>query len=119
MHAVHADRLNTGIINWDALAHLYRGLSHLAPTIGTTVSYAAALGRATGPAEGLAALLQIDAKVRASFAPAQAVEAHFLSLLGRTEEAASAYDLAIALTVEAPLREYLAAKREELTPKLH
>jgi len=119
VHAVHADRLNTGIINWDALAHLYRGLSHLAPTIGTTVSYAAALGRAAGPEKGLAALLQIDSKVRVSFAPAQAVEAHLLNLLGRTKEAAAAYDLAIALTVEAPLREYLTAKRAALAPKLH
>ncbi len=119
VHAVHADRLNTGNINWDALAHLYRGLSHIAPTIGTTVSYAAALGRVAGPEEGLAALLQIDSQVRASFAPAQVVEAHFLSLLGRTQEAASAYDLAIALTVEAPLREYLTAKQEALAPRLH
>ena len=119
VHAVHADRLNTGSIDWGALLHLYRGLSHIAPTIGTTVSYAAALGRVSGPEKGLAALRKIDGKVRASFAPAQVVKAHFLSLLGRTEEVASAYDLAIALTVEAPLREYLAAKREELTPKLH
>ena len=119
VHAVHADRFNTGAINWDALVHLYRGLSHLAPTIGTTVSYAAALGRAIGPKEGLAALMRIDSKVRVSFAPAQAVEAHFLEQMGRTEEAATAYDLAIALTVEVPLRAYLAAKREALTPKLH
>ena len=119
VHAVHADRLITGVINWDALAHLYRGLSHVAPTIGTTVSYAAALGRVVGPEEGLASLMKIDSKVRVSFAPAQAVEAHFLSLLGRTEEAATAYDLAIALTVEAPLREYLATKREALAPNLH
>ncbi|MEM6371164.1 MAG: DUF6596 domain-containing protein [Pseudomonadota bacterium] len=119
VHAVHADRLNTGIINWDALAQLYKGLSHVAPTIGTTVSYASALGRVAGPEGGLAALRKIDSKVRASFAPAQVVEAHFLALLGRTEEAASAYDLAIALTVEAPLRAYLATKRDALDPKFH
>ncbi|MEM7440543.1 MAG: DUF6596 domain-containing protein [Pseudomonadota bacterium] len=118
IQAVHADRITTGIINWDALLQLHHGLSQIAPTIGATVSYASALGKAVGPQEGLSALLQIDEPVRASFAPAQATQAYFLSELGRPQEAAAAYERAIALTVEQPLRRYLESKRAALSGNL-
>ncbi|MEM8729380.1 MAG: DUF6596 domain-containing protein [Pseudomonadota bacterium] len=111
IQAVHADRLNTGDTNWDALVQLHLGLSRIAPTIGATVSYAAALGKAAGPKEGLEALCSVDAGVRATFAPAEATRAYLLSELGRQQEAAAAYEQAIALTIEPPLRQYLHSKR--------
>ncbi|MEM9707764.1 MAG: DUF6596 domain-containing protein [Pseudomonadota bacterium] len=110
IQAVHADRASTGVTDWDALLQLHLGLSHIAPTIGATVGYAAALGQAARPEDGLAVLHKVDEKVRAAFAPAQATEAHLLGELGRTEEAAAAYKRAIALTVEPPLRRYLETK---------
>ncbi|MEM6619945.1 MAG: DUF6596 domain-containing protein [Pseudomonadota bacterium] len=114
IQAVHADRTVTGVINWDALLQLHRGLSKIAPTIGATVGYASTLGRAMGPEDGLAALLKIDEKVLASFAPAQATQAYFLTELGRLREADAAYARAITLTVEPPLRKYLESKRAAL-----
>ena len=114
IQSVHADRLHTGVTNWPALVQLHLGLSHIAPTIGATVSYAAALGKAGKAAEGLMALLKIDNKVRAGFAPAQATEAYLLSELGRSKDAVAAYESAIALTPEPPLRRYLERKRKEL-----
>ena len=111
IQAVHADRIFTRLTNWDALVQLHLGLSRIAPTIGATVGYAAALGKSIGPAEGLAALDAIEAKTSARFAPAEATRAFFLNELGETREAAAAYDRAIALTPEAPLRQYLQDQR--------
>ena len=118
IQAVHADRISTGVTNWDALVQLHLGLSRIAPTIGATVGYAAALGKAVGAQEGLDALYQIDAKVRAVFAPAEATRAYLLSELGRTQEAFAAYEQAISLTVEPPLRQYLQTECAELGGKL-
>ena len=114
IQAVHVDRMSTGITNWPALVQLHLGLSHLAPTIGASVGYAAALGQAAGPEEGLQALRLIDEKVRKTFAPAQATQAHLLQELGNIQDAAEAYDRAIVLTVEPALRRYLERKRAEL-----
>ena len=118
IQAVHADRLSTGVTNWDALVQLHLGLSRIAPTIGATVGYAAALGKAVGPQEGLDALSTIDAATRAGFAPAEATRAYLLSALGKSQKAADAYERAIALTEEPPLRQYLQAKRAALRNKL-
>lgn len=114
IQSVHADRVNTRVTNWEALVQLHLGLSHIAPTIGATVGYAAALGKAAGPEDGLNVLHQVDGQIRAAFAPAQATEAYLLSELGRLDDAAQAYDRAIALTVEPPLRMYLETKRAAL-----
>ncbi|MEM9740989.1 MAG: DUF6596 domain-containing protein [Pseudomonadota bacterium] len=119
IQSVHADRLHTGVTNWPALVQLHLGLSHVAPTIGATVSYAAALGKAGNPEDGLATLLGIDEKVRAGFAPAQATLAYLLSELGHAQEAVAAYECAIALTPEPPLRRYLERKRKELRKSLN
>lgn len=118
IQSVHADRLHTGITNWPALVHLHLGLSHIAPTIGATVSYAAALGKAGKPEEGLATLLQIDETVRTGFAPGQATQAYLLAELGRIGEAVDIYDCAIALTPEPPLRRHLESKRARLLSRL-
>ncbi len=118
IQAVHADRVSTGEINWEALAQLHLGLSRIAPTIGANVGYAAALGKAMGPKAGLDALCAIDEKVRSSFAPAEATRAYLLSEVEQWQMAADAYDKAICLTVEPPLIEYLQAKRAALGPKL-
>ena len=118
IQAVHADRLTTGVTNWDALVQLHLGLSRVAPTIGATVGYAAALGKAGQPQTGLEALYSIDAKTRAEFAPAEATRAYLLSALGQVQEAAAAYEQAISLTHEPPLQAYLQSQRAALAGKL-
>ena len=114
IQAVHADRSNTGITDWDALVQLHLGLSRIAPTIGATIGYSAAVGKAIGPKEGLEALCAVDETVRDTFAPAEATRAYLLSELGQVHEAVAAYDKAIALTIEPPLRQYLRDKRAAL-----
>lgn len=107
IQAVHADRAETGVTHWEALAQLHLGLSRVAPTVGATVGYAVALGKSRGPEEGLCALSQMDPKLRAGFAPAEATRAHFLSALGRDGEARAALERAIVLTSEPALRRHL------------
>ncbi|MEM6939975.1 MAG: DUF6596 domain-containing protein [Pseudomonadota bacterium] len=114
IQAVHADRLSTGGTNWDALVQLHLGLSRIAPTIGASVGYAAALGKALGPQKGLEALDAIDLSSRAAYAPAEATRAHFLCALEKFEEAAVAFDRAIALTQEKHLCVYLQRRRAAL-----
>ena len=118
IQAVHADRLATGVTDWEALVQLHLGLSRVAPTIGATVGYAAALGKAFGPQSGLDALSRIEPKVRAAFAPGEATRAYLLAELGKTQEAFEAYDRAIVLTREAPLRRYLESRQAALGAKL-
>lgn len=115
IQAVHADRAVTGETNWHALVQLHLGLARIAPTIGASVGHAVALGKAAGHREGLDALYQIDPKVRAGFAPAEAARAYLLAELGKTQEACAAYERAIVLTEEPPLRRFLEAKRVKLT----
>jgi len=115
IQAVHADRLTTGVTNWDALVQLHLGLSRIAPTIGATVGYAAALGKAVGPQEGLEALCKIDPTVRATFAPAEATRAYLLCELGETQTALAAYQRALSLTTEPPLRQFLQMKYAALS----
>lgn len=118
IQAVHADRAVTGQTDWAALVQLHLGLSRLAPTIGASVGFAAALGMAMGPKEGLEALYQIDPKVRAGFAPAEATRAYFLAAMGKTQEACEAYERAIVLTTEAPLLRFFEAKKAVLSNRL-
>jgi len=114
IQAVHADRKSTGVTDWDALLQLHLGLSRVAPTIGATVGYAAAVGKAVRAKQGLDVLYSIDEKTRAAFAPAEATRAYLLAALGHGQAAAAAYDQAIDLDIEPPLREFLKAKRAEL-----
>lgn len=118
IQAVHADRRETGVIDWASLVQLHLGLSRIAPTIGSAVGHAAALGKAFGPEEGLKALDQIDPAVRAGFGPAEATRAHFCEELGQIQQACDAYTRAISLTTEEPLRRFLEAKRAALAVKL-
>ena len=68
-----------------------------------------------GPAAGLAtldALLQDGGQHARRFQPARATRAHLLDQLGRSEEAAAAYDSAIDLTHDPAERQYLQHRRD-------
>ncbi len=114
IQSAHAARLRTGKTDWEALALLHEGLYRLAPTAGAAVARAAALGEARGPEAGLAALNALAPAVARRFQPALATRAHLLAAVGRRGEATTAYDAAIALTVEPPLRLFLIGRRAAL-----
>src|SRR5262252_1880438 len=111
IQSVHAERASTGRTDWVAIAMFYERLIRISPTLGTRAGYAAAVAEANGPEAGLTVLESIDPHAVSHYQPYWAVRAHLLQRLGKTHEAADAYDRAIGLAVDPALREFLLQKR--------
>jgi predicted RNA polymerase sigma factor len=111
IQSVHAERARSGRTEWVAIMRFYEQLIRLTPTAGTLTGYAAAVGEAKGPEAGLAALDGTDVKAVSVYQPYWAVRAHLLQRLGRTAEAKNAYDRAIGLTEDPPVKEFLLQRR--------
>jgi RNA polymerase sigma-70 factor (ECF subfamily) len=70
-----------------------------------------AIAELHGPAEGLAALAEIDAAPLDNYQPYHAARADLLARAGRRDEALGAYDRAIELTTNAVERDFLMRQR--------
>lgn len=105
--SVHAARAQSGTTDWTAIVQLYEGLMAIAPTLGAAVARAAAVGEAHGAKAGLAALDVISDTDCQSFQPAWATRAHLLRANADEKGARQAFEKAIALTTNLPLRRYL------------
>jgi predicted RNA polymerase sigma factor len=112
IQSVHNHRAHSGLTDWQALALLYEGLMHRAPSVGAAVGRAVAVGHAQTPEAGLAALDQIAPALREQFQPAWAARAHLCAAAGHPREAVAAVDRALALTVAPRVRAYLAGQRK-------
>ena len=115
IQSVHCARAVSGRTDWPALRKLYTALVAVAPTLGSRVALAAAIGREDGPERGLVALEAIDDPRAVRFQPAWATRAHLLQGAGRLEEAAQAYERAISLTTDVAVRRYLEERRARST----
>jgi predicted RNA polymerase sigma factor len=116
VQAVHCARRRTGTTDWPTLLTLHRLLNTVAPSLGGGVAFAAVTAEVDGPEAGLALLDTVldDAGQQARrFQPARVTRAHLLDQLGRSQEAVTAYDSAIALTHDTAERHYLQRRREE------
>jgi RNA polymerase sigma-70 factor (ECF subfamily) len=111
IQSVHAERARTGRTDWTAIALFYERLIRTSPVLGTQAGYAAAVAEVKGPEAGLAVLESIDRDAVADYQPYWAVRAHLLQRLGKTREAADAYDRAIGLAEDPAVREFLLQKR--------
>lgn len=111
IQAVHCGRAPIDGSNAQTLLALHAALLMVAPTLGARVAYAAAVGRANGPIAGLAALDAIDDDAVQRFQPAWATRAHLLAEAAMLDEAAKAYDRAIALTTDPAARRWLERRR--------
>ena len=118
IQSVHAARSVTGKTDWRALSQLYTGLMQAYPSIGGAVSRAAVVAEDAGPAEGLRMLDVIDYDELKQYQPFHAVQAHCLSELGRTAEAAEAYNTALALCSDDPSQRWLEKKIANLRKKM-
>jgi RNA polymerase sigma-70 factor (ECF subfamily) len=107
IQSVHCARATGGETDWHALRTLHSALLSIAPTLGARVAHAAAVGRDLGPLAGLEALDAIDDEAAARFQPLWAARAHLLVKAGRVDDAARAYEHAIALTTDGRMRRYL------------
>jgi RNA polymerase sigma-70 factor (ECF subfamily) len=89
----------------------YEQLIRISPTLGARIGYAAAVGEANGAQAGLAALDGIDRNAASSYQSYWAVRAHLLQRLGKTSEAADAFDRAIGLAEDPAVRQFLLKRR--------
>ncbi|HEV2195593.1 MAG TPA: DUF6596 domain-containing protein [Candidatus Acidoferrum sp.] len=111
IQSVHAERARTGRTDWAAIVLFYEQLLRISPAFGTRVGYAAALAEANGPAAGLAVLDAMDRDAVAGYQPYWAGRAHLLQRLGKSHEAADAFDRAVGLAEDPAIREFLLHKR--------
>jgi len=111
IQSVHAERARSVRIDWTAIAIFYEQLIRISPTPGTRTGYAAAIAETNGPEAGLAVLDAIASDDVFGYQPYWAVRAHLLQRLGKTFEAADAYDRAIGLAEDPAVREFLLQKR--------
>jgi RNA polymerase sigma-70 factor (ECF subfamily) len=111
IQSVHAEHALTNTTDWAAIVLFYEQLLRVSPALGTRIGYAAALAEANTPQAGLAILESIDREAVSAYQPYWAVRAHLLQKLGKTTEAADAYDRAIGLAEDPSVREFLLQKR--------
>ncbi len=111
IQSVHAERARSGRTEWTAVVLFYEQLIRISPTLGTRTGYAAAIAEASGPEAGLAVLDGIDPEDISAYQPYWAVRAHLLQRLGKTSEAADAFDRAIGLAEDAAMRRFLLQRR--------
>jgi RNA polymerase sigma-70 factor (ECF subfamily) len=104
VNAVHADALMVELTDWRQIVALYDQLFAVAPTPVVALNRAIAIGEVHGPAAALALLDQLDLD---SYYPFHATRADLLGRLGRTSEAAAAYQRAAALAPTKAERDFL------------
>ena len=108
---MHAERARSGRTEWAAIALFYEQLIRISPATGTRIRYAAAVGEANGPEAGLAVLDRINPDDVSVYRPYWAVRAHLLQRLGKTSEAADAFDRAIGLAENTSVKQFLLQRR--------
>jgi predicted RNA polymerase sigma factor len=107
IQSVHAERARSGRTEWAAIMMFYEQLIRISPTLGTRTGYGAAAAEAKGPEAGLAVLDAIAPEDVSAYQPYWAVRAHLLQRLGKTPEAAYAFDRAIGLAEDPAVRQFL------------
>jgi predicted RNA polymerase sigma factor len=111
IQSVHAERARSGRTEWVAIMLFYEQLIRISPTLGTQTAYASAVAEAKGPEAGLAVLDGIDPQDVSAYQPYWAVRAHLLQRLGKTSEAADAFDRSIGLAEDPAVRQFLLQRR--------
>ena len=94
INAVHAVAATVDKTDWSQVVELYDQLFAVAPTPVVALNRAIAIGEVHGPAAALVLVDQLDLH---SYHPFHATRADLLGRLGRTSEAAAAYQRAAAL----------------------
>ncbi|MEN3607960.1 RNA polymerase sigma factor [Plantactinospora sp. ZYX-F-223] len=112
INAVHSDAPTAAGTDWGQILRLYDHLLALAPSPVVALNRAVALAEVAGPAPALALVDDLDLGTYHVF---HAVRADLLRRLGRTAEAALAYDAAAALTGNAVEQDFLRRSRQALT----
>jgi len=113
IQSVHLHRRHGGTTDWHAICGLYAALISAQPGAGAAVGFAAALGRAGRPAEGLALLARLEGSGPVPAQPVAAVRADLLRALGRPAEARAEALRAAGLCADPAVRAWLRARAED------
>jgi RNA polymerase sigma-70 factor (ECF subfamily) len=112
INAVHSDAGDAAATEWWQILQLYDQLLALTPTPVVALNRAVAVAEVDGPQAGLDLVDTLDLDGYHLF---HSIRADLLRRLGRTADAASAYEAAIAHTENASERTFLERRRQELT----
>ncbi len=106
--AVHAKAESVGATDWRQIVALYDRLARIQPSPVVQLNRAVAIAMCDGPEAGLA---QIEAVLEqgelANYYLAHSARADMYRRLGKTAEARSSYEKALALTQQEPERQFL------------
>ena len=111
INAVHSDAPSAAATDWRQILQLYDQLLAIAPSPVVALNRAVAVAEVEGPQ---AALALVDGLELGDFHLFHAIRAELLRRLGRDDEAARAYDEAIARGGNAAEREFLRRTRATL-----
>jgi RNA polymerase sigma-70 factor, ECF subfamily len=113
--AVHAEAESFAATDWRQIVALYNQLARIQPSPVVELNRAVAIAVCDGPEAGLA---HIDAVLEhgelANYYLAHSARADMYRRLGRTAEARSAYEKALALTQQEPERQFLQERIRQL-----
>ena len=113
--AVHAESESVAATDWRQIVALYDQLARIQPSPVVQLNRAVAIAMRDGPESGLA---HIDAVLEhgelADYYLAHSARADMCRRLGRTAEARSAYEKALALTQQEPERQFLQERIRQL-----
>ncbi|WP_432000773.1 RNA polymerase sigma factor [Streptomyces sioyaensis] len=113
INAVHSDAPTAAATDWAQILQLYDQLLALAPSPVVALHRAVAVAEVEGPQTALAL---VDDLALDRYHLFHAVRADLLRRLGRTAEAAAAYERAIGRTDNAAERHFLQRRRQALPP---
>jgi RNA polymerase sigma-70 factor (ECF subfamily) len=113
--AVHADAETAAATDWQQIVALYNQLVRIQPSPVVQLNRAVAIAMRDGPEAGL---VQIDALLEhgelANYYLAHSARADMHRRLGRSAEARSSYEKALALTQQEPERQFLQERLRQL-----
>ena len=113
--AVHAEAESSAVTDWRQIVALYDELVRIHPSPVVQLNRAVAIAMRDGPEAGLT---HIDALLEhgelANYYLAHSARADMYRRLGRTGEARSSYEKALALTQQEPERQFLQARIRQL-----
>jgi RNA polymerase sigma-70 factor (ECF subfamily) len=113
--AVHAEAESVGATDWRQIVALYDRLLQIQPSSVVQLNRAVAIAMRDGPEAGLT---HIDAVLEqgelANYYLAHSARADMYRRLGRTSEARSSYEKALALTQQEPERQFLLERIRQL-----
>jgi RNA polymerase sigma-70 factor (ECF subfamily) len=113
--AVHAEAPNAGATDWAQIVGLYDVLLRVEPSPVVELNRAVAVAMRDGPAAGLPLIDAILARGDLSdYRLAHAARADLCRRLGRTAEAQTSYERALALTRQEPERRFIEWRLAEL-----